>query len=270
MNLLVLLTCHNRMEKTIACLKSLKSDVNQNFSFIVVDDNSSDGTVEALSQIEGVTLIAGNGSLFYSGGMRMAIAEAKRRDLKCFDYVMFINDDVMFFEGAITRLITYLGGSDEILVGATCGESRHLSYGGAVRTNKIKPSYKNVMSGNQKVYCDTFCANCVLIPTEIFKVLDNIDPIYHHAMGDFDYGCAAKRVGYRILASDFFVGTCNDNPITNTWRDSSLPRKVRLKKKESPKGLPFREYYHYLKKNHGLTTAIVYSLSGYIKILLGK
>ncbi len=108
------------------------------------------------------------------------------------------------------------------------------------------------------------------INSKIERDLNNIDPVYRHAMGDYDFGCAAKRSGYRILASNFFVGKCNDNPVTNTWKDSSLSRSQRLKMKESPKGLPLREWFYFLNKNHGFITAIVYSISGYVKIVLGK
>lgn len=270
MNILVLFTCFNRKEKTLTCIHTLKSDKEINFAFIVADDNSSDGTAEALGKIEGVTVLNGDGNLFYSGGMRMAIDYAKKQDLSPYQYVMFINDDVVFFEKSITKLISQCPTKDQIVIGATCDDDGKLSYGGSVHMSRFKPSYRTVMSEKEKVYCDTFCANCVLIPTEIFKDLPNMDTTYQHAMGDFDYGWTASKAGVKILASDFFVGKCNDNPVTNSWRDTSLSMKTRIKKKESPKGLPFPEYFHYLRKNHNIMVAIVYSIVPYIRILLHR
>lgn len=156
------------------------------------------------------------------------------------------------------------------MVGATCDEQGKLSYGGVIKTHPWKPKFQSVLSNSSKIYCDTFCANCVLIPVTVFENTENIDPIYHHAMGDFDYGFAIRRAGYQIAASDFFVGKCNDNPKSGSWLDVSLSRKERLKRKESPKGLPRKEYFHFLFKNHGLFTAVVYSLSPYIRILIGR
>ena len=51
-----------------------------NFPFVclVVDDASTDGTSDALKKFDSVTVLSGNGSLFYSGGMRLAISEAKK------------------------------------------------------------------------------------------------------------------------------------------------------------------------------------------------
>lgn len=268
---LVLFTCFNRKEKTINCINSLMADESINFEFIIVDDNSTDGTTEWLRQQNNVEVYVGNGNLFYSGGMRIAIDLAKKRDLKQYDYIMIVNDDVSFFEKSISKLIDYIDSTNEVVVGAMCDEKGGLSYGGAIKTHYIKPSYKNVMSkSNQKIYCDTFCANCVLIPTHIFEECENIDSVYHHAMGDFDYGFTIKRHGYKIIASNFFVGQCNDNPVTGSWRDITLSRKERIIKKESPKGLPIKEYFHYLYKNHNIITAVVYSIVPYVKIILGK
>ena len=52
-------------------------------------------------------------------------------------------------------------------------------------------------------------------------------------------------------------------------RATSLSIGDRLKKKRSPKGLPTRQWFHFLKKNFGLPQAVFYSVTPYIKILFG-
>lgn len=267
---LALATCFNRKETTVNCIKSL-NEGNRDiiFDFIIVDDKSNDGTYDELKNIDNVHVVHGTGSLFYSGGMREAIKIAQKYKYNLYDYVLIFNDDVNFFPNSIIKLIEF-GNGIEVCVGATCDDKGLLSYGGVVKTSKFRPSFKTVMSGEEKIYCDTFCANCVLIPIKVFENIENIDPVYHHAMGDFDYGFSIKKHGYKIVASDFFVGQCNDNPVTGSWRDTSLSIKERIIKKESPKGLPLKEYFHYLHKNHNIITAIVYSIIPYMKIILGK
>lgn len=270
-DILVLATCYNRKAKTLNFVNTLRQDRQQSFSFIIVDDNSSDGTAEALALLPDVSLIKGNGKLFYSGGMRVAIEAAQNIALDKYDFVMLANDDVDFYKEAITRLINYLGTEESIVVGATCSSAGEMSYSGAVKTSKIRPSYRRVMSTPSiKRYCDTFCANCVLIPSGIFCHLGNIDPFFQHAMGDFDYGFEARKKGFQILASNFFVGICNDNSRAGTWKDNTLARKERIRLKETPKGLPRREWFYYLRKNHSTITAVVYSIVPYIQIMLGK
>lgn len=263
-----LMTCFNRKEKTVRALKNLtQGNPEIDFSFIVADDASTDGTADALKVFESVEVLSGNGSLFYSGGMRLAIAEAKK--LTDYDYCLLFNDDVDFADHAIEKLCAK--DSSFIWVGPTSDEEGGLSYGGVVKISKWRPKTEIVMadSPNGKV-CDTFNANCVLIPWEIFRNLDNIDEIYTHSMGDFDYGFSAARKGYIIKVADKYVGVCPDNPVQASWRNTQLSLKERIRRKESPKGLPTKEWFYYLKKNYNLVTAIIYSVIPYLRIILKK
>lgn len=264
-----LMTCYNRKEKTVNALQRLmQGNPKISFSFLVADDGSTDGTYEELKKMPETTILRGNGSLFYSGGMRLAIAEAKRAG-KAYDYCLLFNDDVDFTEGAVEKLCRKENTC--IWVGPTSDEKGALSYGGIVKRSGWRPKTEIIMGKDQRgSSCDTFNANCVLIPWKIFEALDNIDEVYTHSMGDFDYGFSAVRKGFTIKVSDEFVGTCPDNPVAVSWRNTELPRKERLKRKESPKGLPGNEWFYYLKKNYNLFTAVIYSAIPYLRILLKK
>ena len=53
MKIVVILTCYNRKEKTENCIRTLVSgNPNCEFVFVVVDDNSSDGTQEVISKMK--------------------------------------------------------------------------------------------------------------------------------------------------------------------------------------------------------------------------
>lgn len=264
-----LMTCFNRKEKTIRALNNLiKGNPNIEFSFIVADDASSDGTMQALKGFQNVQVLSGNGNLFYSGGMRLAITEAKNAET-VYDYCMLFNDDVEFFDTAIEVLCKK--DPSVIWVGPTSDEQGALSYGGVVKTSRWRPKTEIIMADSPDGRdCDTFNANCVLIPWDIFKELDNIDDVYTHSMGDFDYGFSAVKKGYVIRVSDKYVGVCPDNPVSVSWRNTDLSMKERIRRKESPKGLPTKEWFYYLKKNYNFITAVVYSAIPYIRIVIKK
>ena len=267
--ILGLMTCFNRKEKTVRALKNLiHGNPEIEFSFLVADDASKDGTAEALKEFDCVEVLSGDGSLFYSGGMRLAIDKAKKINQK-FDYCLLFNDDVDFVDSAIEDLCKK--DPSVIWVGPTSDEQGELSYGGVVKTSKWRPKTAIVMADSaQGRVCDTFNANCVLIPWSIFEKLDNIDKVYTHSMGDFDYGFSAVRKGYTIKVSDKFVGACPDNPVSVSWRNTELTIKERIRRKESPKGLPSGEWFHYLNKNYNVITAIIYSCIPYVRILLKR
>ena len=101
-------------------------------------------------------------------------------------------------------------------------------------------------------------------------VIDRIHAYYKHSMGDFDLGFRISRGGNDIYVMPEYVGVCNDNPIEGSWQDRSLGIVKRIKLKESFKGLPFKDWFHYLNRNFGFATACVRSITPYIKIFVGK
>lgn len=342
--ILALATCYNRKEKTVSAVNRLVSgNPGISFDFIIADDNSTDGTAQALSGIPNVKVMFGDGNSYYTGGMRIAMAEALSQlgdasgkpasespapdnhasdssapdspALVAYDYVMLFNDDVEFYEGSIEGLIgkaedtfgkgaadngmPQQSGTEEaaperpeatILVGPTCeADGVTFSYGGVKRKSNFKPKFRRIKAGEGQGYemiqssaagngsdakkfveVDTFNANCVLIPTELFVKTGNMDKVYNHSLGDFDYGYMLRKKGGRIYVSDEYVGICPFNSNKGTWEDKSLKRSERFKKKESIKGVPFGEFFHYLLKNYNILTAIIYSFSPYVRILIGR
>lgn len=266
--ILGIFTCYNRKEKTVTCLKSLQEgNPSLEFAFLAVDDASTDGTYEELKKHRNVEVIRGDGKLYYSGGMRKGIEEAKEKYFG-YDYCLFFNDDVDFYPQTIERMIQENTDASQIVVGATCNQRGKLTYGGAVKKSRFRPSFQIIMSGERWAECDTFNANCVLIPYDTFLKLPNMDKKYTHSLGDFDYGLTAKRMNCRINPTSFFVGVCNENPIEKTWKDSSLCRSERRKLKESPKGLPSGEWFYFVNKHFGFISACYSFLVSYIRIFL--
>lgn len=271
MKVIGVMTCHNRKDKTLNSIKTLiEHNPEIDFEFIVVDDGSTDGTGELLKKtFPMVTVISGTGNLFYSGGMRVGIDYVKK-EKKNYDFVLFFNDDVFFYKKCIQRMINYKK-NDSIVVGATENDSGKLSYGGVRKVSAIRPSFQIFMSiQDKKEYCDTFNANCVLIDREVFIVLNNIDRVYRHSLGDYDYGLNATRNGYKICVTDFFVGHCNNNPVTDNWLDKGKRRIDRIKEKENIKGLPTKVWFHFVKKNFNVVSAIIYSIIPYIRIMIKR
>lgn len=266
MKILAIFTCFNRRELTKRGIETLAENKNVQFDFVVVDDASTDGTVEMLkAEPYRITVVEGNGSLFWNGGMHIAIEYVKEH-YPDYEYYMLMNDDTKFFAGIFDEMLPRLR-KDTVTVGAICGDHGELSYGGIKYTKGIK--YDKLGPESSEIHCSTFNANCALIPHDIFMQV-GIDPFYKHSIGDFDYGLQISRLGYDIRIYPKYVGQCNDNSLLKTWQDPALPRRERLRLKESRKGLPFADWFHFLHKNFGLWVAVMRSLTPYVKILIGR
>lgn len=268
----VILTCYNRKEKTTACISSLAEYCKDyRLDFIVTDDRSTDKTVEALNNLPySIKIIEGTGKLFWNRGMNWSM-EYVLEHSDHYQYVMLINDDVIFYRDAIERLMRRLVSSGgDIVVGSTVDSKGEMSYGGVKKTSKRFAKFRLIEPSEEIVFCDTFNCNCILMKIETYCTLGILDPVYVHSMGDYDYGMTAVRKGYKIVNCDAHIGMCDDNDYEGTWKDVSLPRRERLRLKESPKGLPKHDWYYFLKKNYGFLTACYHSITPYIRIILGK
>ena len=267
---LVIFTCFNRKEKTERAIqKIVKGNPECCFKFIIVDDNSTDGTQQMLKSMKNefdINVLEGNGNLFYSGGMRLGMDYAL---LNCSaDYLLMMNDDVDFMEGSIQKMIHQSKEqNDSIIVGAMVDENGMYSYGAIKYVRGFK--YRRVDLKEWKIDADTFNANGVIIPFKAFIETGKIDEYYIHSLGDFDYGLELRRNGWKIHVSKEYVGLCNNNSRKGTWTDRALPRKVRIQKKEDPKGAPTKQWFYFLKKNFGLLYAVKGVITPYIRIILG-
>jgi len=278
----VMLTCFNRIKYTVPCVEALaEGNPDISFRFIITDDNSTDGTKEALKKLPySVTLLSGDGQLFWNGGMEKALAYALTQ-AEHTDYYLLVNDDVKFFKGAIEALIERQKGAPKapreknkgesaVIVGSTSDKEGRTSYGGVKLLSKHLARFGLMEPSEEYKECDTFNGNCVLLPREVFFRAGNVDGSYRHSMSDYDYGMKIRRLGFPIYNSAEHVGSCNDNDVTGSWRDCTLKRRERLLKKESPKGLPKKDWYHFIRKNYGLLPAVYHSITPYIRILFGK
>lgn len=273
MKVLAIFTCFNRKDKTKKSIETItKGNPTCDFTFIVVDDASTDGTYEALIRMKdsyNIYMIQGNGNLFYSGGMNMGMNYALQNLPHDFDYLLMMNDDVEFFENSVQNLISQSREQKgAVIVGAMCDDSGKMSYGAVKYISGYR--YRKLEMSEWETRADTFNANCVLIPYKAFEEVGVMDSVYMHSLGDFDYGLSLKRAGYLLYQSKKFVGRCNTNSSKGTWTDISLSRIERIRKKESIKGAPSKLWFYFLRKNFGVLSAIKGTITPYVRILLGK
>ncbi|MBD0261869.1 MAG: glycosyltransferase family 2 protein [Tolypothrix sp. Co-bin9] len=271
--LAVITTCFNRREITLTCLHALYQQT-KSFDVYLTDDGSSDGTSELVkASYPQVTILKGNGNLFWVGGMRLAFAEAMQRD---YDYYLWLNDDTILESKTFERLLTIHeklskeGHKNSILVGTTQDAlTGKASYGGAVKSCKWYSNKYEFLGSTQLLQeCDTMFGNCVLIPRTVAKKLENIDAAFIHSLGDLDYGLRARKLGYSIWVAPEYVGTCSKNSIRNSWVDTKLPVLERLKKVVQVKAFPLKPWATFCRRHSGAFWLIYWFLP-YLRAIIG-
>lgn len=274
MNISVLITSHNRRDKTLTSLRCLFLNQLSSkicFHVILVDDGSTDGTSDAvLSEFPDVEILKGDGNLFWNRGMHRAFSRAIKRDC---DFYLWLNDDTVLDNDAIIKLVdTYKSLSliycdNFVVVGSTRDEHGKLSYGGSVSTSRFRRfQYRKVWDSTVPVECEVMNGNCVLIPKSVVEVVGNLDPVFEHAMGDTDYSLRIRQAGGRVFLAPGFVGECSNNPVSNTFIDKKLSRSARFKHIKSRKGLPVRSWLCFTRRHGGILWP-VYFIWPYFKTL---
>lgn len=246
----VLITCHNRRDKTVRSLECLFNQDQLGSTFKVevflVDDGSTDGTSTAVkAKFPDVNIIQGNGSLYWNRGMHMAWQAAKAaRD---FDYYLWLNDDTDLKPCAIAEMLNCADSTKgkAIVCGAICSSATNsFTYGG--RTEKKELVIPN---GNLQP-CYTINGNCVLVSKTICDHTGILDPVFPHAIGDYEYGLRAIKNGFEIVTTRIFIGYCERNASLPAWCYNSVPLIKRIKALYSPLGNSHPYYFFIFEKKY--------------------
>lgn len=263
-NIAVLLTCHNRCKKTVACLKELFNSHKPNdveFEVFLVDDRCTDNTVEEVKKLfPQVHVISGDGNLYWNRGMRKAWETA----LNSGDFYSFLwlNDDTMIDKSALQVLCSESNKyPDAIIVGSISSSTdrKLYTYGGYCLKNLLlKPV-------NTSLPCRFFNGNLVLVPKSVVTKIGILDERFQHSFGDFEYGLRAGKKNIKMYVTPI-VGTCDRNPLYTKWTDRKYSIKERLKILYSPLGKnPFETFL--VERYFSYTKAIVIFIYLHLKAI---
>jgi GT2 family glycosyltransferase len=264
----VLITCHNRKEKTLSCLIALFQCIlpdGYKFDVLLVDDGSTDGTSDAIREkFPQVNIIKGTGDLFWNRGMYLAWETAVKA--KAYDYYLWLNDDTCLYPNAISELIACSENENNkhIICGSTCSSNDNgkITYGGRdVKGNLIKPD-------GARQYCHHFNGNIVLIPKQVFLIVGTNDPVFHHALGDFDYSLRAKKSGVLSVVSPYVLGECEKHKGLPAWCNPQTPLLRRLKLLYTPLGNHPVEFFKFENRHNGIIKACFHFLTNHLRAIL--
>ncbi|GHV02305.1 acetylglucosaminyltransferase [Bacteroidia bacterium] len=259
----VLMTVHNRREKTLCSLRALYGCAlpdNCVVNVYLTDDGSTDGTAEAVAKaFPMVRILHGDGNLYWNRGMINSWREAS--SARDYDFYLWLNDDTYLRS---TSLEVMLGASallDDraIVVGTTLSSDRHrVTYGGWVDRKLIVPD-------GTLQRCTSFNGNIVLVPGAVFDVVGMLDGRFHHNLGDIDYGLRAGDRGIASYVAPVICGYCDRGP----QRPPRKTLRARLADLYSPLASAHpRHFFLFELRHHGLLPALAHWIKLHLRALM--
>ncbi len=289
----VLMACYNRKKTTLACLGALFTQqlpAGLSFDVVLLDDASPDGTAAAVAlQFPQVHLLAGDGQLYWNGGMRRAWLHALALFPKASAFI-WLNDDVLPDADALARLHsawlqaqqlgrlsakagavdnTQVGVQVGAQVGALVGAVREpgnaktdaaqqganppLSYGARRRLSRWWPLRTGpllaVSSSLQS--CDFINGNLCLIPAAVVAKAGILSQRFSHSMGDYDYGLRLQKAGFLLWQAPGSFGSCASRGFAGSVLDARLPMQQRLLMLKQPNHWPPASEWRLFIWRHG-------------------
>jgi hypothetical protein len=270
----VLMTCHNRRDRTIAALAALRSQTGPSADAAVtvhLVDTGGDGTAAAVrAAFPNTDVVVEGPDVYWGTGTAIAASRAAPTA-----HVLWLNDDVVLAASALATLLATAAPLDRptIVVGAMrSGDSTRTTYSTyrVVKTHLRRPALERVEpDAALPTPSDTCNGNAVLVTAAARRMLGDLDPSFPHQMGDLDYGLRARRAGIPVLLAPGHLGICDDHPPhpVGTSREPGIGPRTALRRLVSVRELPPGPWWLYCRRHFGPWAPLIF-WSPYVKTTL--
>lgn len=200
----------NGKEETIECIESLKNIKYPNYEVIVVDNGSTDGSVEILSKkYPNIKFIKNKENLGYAEGNNIGIRQAiKNKSI----YVLLLNNDTVVDPNLLNELVNVAENDEKIgVVGPTIynynNKNKIQSCGAKLNwyTSKTKLLRENEIEdgkSNEIVDVDYVSGCAFLVKCELFKKIGFLCKDYFAYREEVELCVRAKRnASYKIVCA---------------------------------------------------------------------
>lgn len=191
---------YNGYIDTVNCIESLKKVNYKKLKLVVVDNASTDDSVQQLKKnFSDIKFIVSDENLGYAGGMNLGIKHALKNEG---DLILLSNNDIEFTENFLEPLINIITSREEIGIVSPkilylhdkdtiyfAGGEFRISLCGAFNPFQGKPSQ---YFGNRLRKISFVDGSCLLVKKRVFEKIGFLDEKYFMYFEDLDF---SKKVG---------------------------------------------------------------------------
>ena len=202
----IILVNWNKPLITLECVQSIKKSYFTNYKIVVVENGSTDNSVELLTNNNDFHLIISSKNLGYTGGNNIAIKYCLEQKP---NYIFLLNNDTLLLPDAIEILLNsakkdnrigiiqpkifFYPETDKLWCGPTNFNkilitSRMVGYG-----KFDNEKYNKTQQLPFSVGCATF------IKTDVFNAIGLLDDDFFAVCEDVDFGIRAIKANYKII-----------------------------------------------------------------------
>lgn len=207
----IVIPVFNRKVLLHNCLSSLRSQTNQNFKVIVVDDGSTDGTSDMLREnFPEVIVLKGDGNLWWTGATNMGVRHALSL-CKEDDFIMALNDDLVVGPEYIDTFYKVAAAHPDALIGSVVTDinNRDVIFSGGVRINWFTAKHiglnvgKSLASFGKGHYEEVsyLTGRGVLFPSKVFRKIGVYNDKHYAQCGDPELPRRAQMAGFKLIVS---------------------------------------------------------------------
>lgn len=198
---------YNKEDYIVNCIKSVLASSFDSYDVYVVDNASTDGSVDRIREEFGdrVTLLVNQENKGGSGGFNTGLRKALESDYK---YIMLLDNDIVMDKEAVKELYQFLEGHAEVgMVGSKVYfmdyPDRIWGYGSMINFDKYvqEDNYKNYTDSSdipETLCCDYVAACSLMVRTDAVRKVGIMPEKNFIYWDDMEWGYRFNQAGYKV------------------------------------------------------------------------
>ena len=205
-NVWIIVPTFNRVKTLSECINTLLAQSYRNIKIIVVDDASTDNTLQIIGDnYKNVIRLSGDGNRWWSGCMNIGLSHVVA-NCQANDYFMSFNDDVLVDEDYVSNLVAAAALKPKSMLGSLAVDSEQCEK--IVFCGNRLDWAKGIWKGNPCVdlsddlllATDSLPGRGVLAPVALISEIGFYDDrSFPQYFGDEDFSLKAKKAGYSLF-----------------------------------------------------------------------